>query len=298
MIINRRDSLRFWIEGSWGNVGWKLQRAKTVGSIRKALMPVDTGAQHAIQVFVRPTKVRATAEKLRMRKRESADLFERVRVASHLAQQSLESLTRVEAAAKLATAKRQKKEFQAIQEKRKEEKNHAQKDYEDLLKEDRLLDQRLADERAFFAQNELLHFLQSGRYSFTPIKLANAMAGLPDMGWRQSAKRCAPFKSRTEPGPIYWLFLLVQRAISDSQQEKLSVLECVEQRLQNCKDKKDYRLLEAKRKFYHLKRAIEGTKARKPDRGSLPYRIIAKYQSYATRTNAVESFLEQEQQLK
>jgi hypothetical protein len=54
----------------------------------------------------------------------------------------------------------------------------------------------------------------SGRYSFNPVNLANAMAGLHEIGWRQSAKRCSPFKSHLREGQNWWLFKLICRAIS------------------------------------------------------------------------------------
>jgi len=51
------------------------------------------------------------------------------------------------------------------------------------------LESRLADERAFFSQNELLRFMARG-YAHSPKSFANAMAGLPVIGARQSFRLC------------------------------------------------------------------------------------------------------------
>ena len=298
-LINRRDSLRSWLEGYWGHVGWKLERAKNILDVRKALCCGEIRFNQTIQIFVRSTKGRrATIEKLRLTKSHVFSLSQKVHTAYSVSQQSAESLSRVQAAVQHADTKRQKKELLAISEQRKLEHANAQKNYEEVQKQDRLLRAKYDEENASFAQNELLHFIQSDRYSFTPIKLANAMAGLPEMGWRQSAKLCAPHKQRTDPGPIYWLFLQVDRAISKSKMANLPLLEGLQFALESYKNKEDYRLLEAKRNWYHLRRSIENVHERKNERGSLPFRIIAKYQAYAASKDAIEVFLEKEQQLK
>src|SRR5258708_39237303 len=45
---------------------------------------------------------------------------------------------------------------------------------------------KITDIEAHFAQTELLQFVLSERYIFTPLNFANAAAGLPHMSWRSS----------------------------------------------------------------------------------------------------------------
>lgn len=296
-LINQRDSLMSWLDGSWGRIGWKLQTAKTVGDIRDALLPLDTGGGHAIGIFAHATERKAMAKTLRLRKKEVADFNEEVRVASLRERASQEALDRVKAALQQANAK-QKAEFAKILEERALAHDQARQEYEDLLRKDHLLRQRFDDERAYFAQNELLRFIRSRRYSFNPVNLANAMAGLPEMGWRQSAKRCVPHKPQNVPGMIFWLFRFIVNAISESKSTGLPLVQCVKGRLQNYKDQTDYRLLDAKRNCYHLRRAIESTKTRKHHPRSLPYRITATYQHHRQCQNAVELFHQEEEQLR
>jgi hypothetical protein len=48
----------------------------------------------------------------------------------------------------------------------------------------------LQRESAHLAQSALLNFIQSKRYTPSPLNFAKAMAGLPYISWRQSISRC------------------------------------------------------------------------------------------------------------
>ncbi len=60
---------------------------------------------------------------------------------------------------------------------------------------------------AAFTQNELLDFLRSGRYAFGPRNLADALAGVPYVGWRNSFRRCRRIPS---VGLTNWHYKLVE----------------------------------------------------------------------------------------
>lgn len=80
----------------------------------------------------------------------------------------------------------------------------------DLIAANRLiskLDNRRLLLDAAFTQNELLDFLRSGRYAFDPGNLADAFAGVPFVGWRNSYRRCRriPFVGMTN-----WRYELVE----------------------------------------------------------------------------------------
>jgi hypothetical protein len=57
----------------------------------------------------------------------------------------------------------------------------------------------LDDQRASFAQGELAKIVMERRCALHPLKLANAMAGLPSLSARVSYGRCAKFKCRVWP---------------------------------------------------------------------------------------------------
>lgn len=53
------------------------------------------------------------------------------------------------------------------------------------------LDSTVRDQESYVFRSQLLDFLHSGRLALNPRNLANALAGLPLMGWRQSLTRCS-----------------------------------------------------------------------------------------------------------
>ncbi len=65
------------------------------------------------------------------------------------------------------------------------------------------LSKKLRDQEAYVSRAELLDFLQSRRYAVNPRNLANALAGLPTMKWRQSFARCTHMSFFSEPSFEY-----------------------------------------------------------------------------------------------
>ena len=62
-----------------------------------------------------------------------------------------------------------------------------------LTIEGRDLDKKSLDQETYVYSSELLDYLRSrGRYAVNPQSVANALAGLPRMAWRQSHLRCSP----------------------------------------------------------------------------------------------------------
>jgi hypothetical protein len=69
----------------------------------------------------------------------------------------------------------------------------------------------MLDEKAWLSQVELARFLKSRMAEHTPRNLANAVAGLPDIGCRVSFRRCRKFPFQTEePGFILHTFEFVK----------------------------------------------------------------------------------------
>lgn len=82
----------------------------------------------------------------------------------------------------------------------------------------RALECTLCAQETFLYCSELLDFLQGGRRAVTPKSLANALAGLPDMRWRQSDARCSklPEDGGTQyPYAVFQLMNRVSRRIRD-----------------------------------------------------------------------------------
>ena len=72
-------------------------------------------------------------------------------------------------------------------------------------------ERKLRNQEAFFSQAALVDHIRSKRYSHTPRKLANALAGLPEMNCRRSAARCAKLPYTWGPDMAYTLFLFIDK---------------------------------------------------------------------------------------
>jgi hypothetical protein len=92
-----------------------------------------------------------------------------------------------------------------------------QKSLLDLLEADskqaenelRAIETTFADQEAFIYRTEILDFVRKKEYAREPLKLANALAGLPYVSARRSAQRCSRIKSMVTRSTTYELFELV-----------------------------------------------------------------------------------------
>jgi hypothetical protein len=73
------------------------------------------------------------------------------------------------------------------------------------------LEKRLADQEAHYCRTELLKFTRDRRYAHNPRNLANALAGLPYLGCRRSAARCAKLPYTYEPYVMYRVFEFIEQ---------------------------------------------------------------------------------------
>src|SRR5579875_902323 len=74
------------------------------------------------------------------------------------------------------------------------------------------LEQRLENQQTYWFCSQLLDFLCQARYAVRPLPLANAMAGLPGMGWRASFARTSRMKrSPGEARFAYRVFETISR---------------------------------------------------------------------------------------
>ena len=66
---------------------------------------------------------------------------------------------------------------------------------------------------AEFAKAELLKFSKSGRHRLNPLRIANALAGMPLIGCRRSGMRCAQWECPNAGGQAYQIFRAICRVV-------------------------------------------------------------------------------------
>jgi hypothetical protein len=157
------------------------------------------------------------------------------------------------------------------------------------ISEVRRRETKCRDVEASAAQRELLAFIASQKYEFDPKNLANAVAGLPRIGWQRSHKRCSATKSGLWPHRSFKVFRLIQDASRDRMEDFTDAL-AHELRSLPTRDgfQIDFKQSLCKN-WWFFKRAIaDGAQA---DSESRAYRVFATYQRYVAQPRSNEDLL-------
>jgi hypothetical protein len=187
-----RDALVWLLSVTWPDIGWQLPQATTLEELRQALEPWrGHPSEHTVVHFLRPTSIAAISpEEIRTMRKTHGEAIKRLREAQERNDRSLETSHTLELAMNdVQAAQRQAMAvelFGAWGEKKKAREVLA------LARDtERKLTEELRNKEAGLAQAELLDYITKKKYARDPRGLANAMAGLPDLGWPQSHERCS-----------------------------------------------------------------------------------------------------------
>lgn len=135
----------------------------------------------------------------------------------------------------------------------------------------------LRGREAYICQFELLDFLTSQRYTLAPLSLANAMAGLPLIAWRQSIKRCAEKIQRNGGTLSYQIFEEVTRALAGPPKTASRAVAQVRMHLVKKRRKPGPAILMLREDFYYLRASIEAIYLQRLPRNAIPFRVSAEY---------------------
>jgi hypothetical protein len=130
---------------------------------------------------------------------------------------------------------------------------------------------------AYLSQAELLDFVRSKRYAITPLNLANAMAGVPFIAWRQSVLRCRNLKEKPLPGLGYLTCKELTQALRTVPRSAEVAASRVKTYLQDRKHGGRYEVRKLKDDWYYLRLSILTVSELEQPRASIPYRIHAEY---------------------
>jgi hypothetical protein len=281
------------LERYWAQVGWEIGRAKNLQQLRAAFGPIRESSGR-LDFFVRPSISRATTHTARSTQKRVWRLNEQIRRGYENERELRERLDRARNALQQAKDASETAHIESIRQERERAFLAFSAKYEKLQQEERDLRNQMMNEWAYIAQNELLTFIHSGRYTINPLNLANAMAGLPQMGWRQSTKRCQKLQERPGPGFGYSTFKLIDRVYNKSSKRHFLAVFKAELRKQ---PKKNFAAMEMKRNWYYLQRAIKEVLQEKMLPGKVPFRIMAEYRRNMSSRTSVDLVFEEEEQL-
>jgi hypothetical protein len=141
---------------------------------------------------------------------------------------------------------------------------------------------RERDEEHTFS--ELLNFCQSHRSRVTPRRTANALAGLPLIGWRQSAKRCSDYAAKYEKyrgrpagGIRYETVQMLRRAFYNWDPKERSLIHEVESYLRRRTSTPTWVVRDLCKNWRFLRKAIGKVRINERERDKFPYLVAAKY---------------------
>ena len=269
------------LEESWPEIGWALQQIRqrptsTIEDVRKSFQPVkekphNSGLanpfyREAVK-FAKPTGVRRN----RMR-------VGKLHVEIHHSRAKLTDIQRsiwdAEEALKIAAPEERNPVQEEIT-----RRHHCLHQVETDINRLRIacdaLDKESLDEEAYVYAHELLDFLQSGRYALNPQSVANALAGLPTMRWRQSYLRCSPIRLQ-QPRLDYQILRMILKLWKRHHDEsKESLIEFFRGQLPKLPRKLGYARDFLLENWRDLKLAIEECLDRKHEGGEAPYTLTS-----------------------
>lgn len=206
-ILARRETFVGVFEELWGEIAWELQRCKKESDLIRALSPLREipFIQEVIAVFFQESK-----------RRLPATIVRGVRIRLHRVQHDCadSQISKEHAIAQLKDAdevlrQSPRRKYRVIKRERKKRRKEASlrtREWRELSGLKTELETKLRGLEAGFARQEILKFLRSKRYELNPLSLANAFAGLPYMGWRQSMRRSMEQPSMSVNGLDYRIF--------------------------------------------------------------------------------------------
>jgi hypothetical protein len=230
-LIQHRNTLLTLLGAHWAEFAWELGKVRNVEEITSALKPfVGKYGSNLVRFLVKPsvvdpglTKIRKTRGELSAAAIAAQNSFEAFNRQREQCNQTRTFMDRVSQAETGKSSKSKKVDLESpdLQQVRKEDalrRKELEKVEEALCDADKHRDclaERLAVEESGFAQAELFDFISGNRYAFTPENLAKAIAGLPEISWRQSFLRCSTllkdsrFSHMVKPGvhPNYDVFM-------------------------------------------------------------------------------------------
>ena len=299
MLRRALAELQFVLEQSWGLIGWELKHVRTLGDIRAVFSAVTGFNGPRLDLFRKHPTERTTPAALRLLREELADALDENRKAYAAFMQSKEAAER---ASQVLAGAQDEKSRQSVQSlkaafgRKYEEASAALEIYGARIHE---LQSKLDRQEAYFAQSQLLDFIQSGRREFTPLNIAMAMAGIPLLTARVSCERCSALNPGVEPGHAFQMFQAVEGVFARQPGDMDDSIERMRAYLLAFKTEQlPPHIAELRNNWYFLESAIVAAyRVSKPRSSALPYSIFAEYKRRLECQSQMDVLLAQENRL-
>jgi hypothetical protein len=292
-LWGNRDHLVWLFEVTWADVGAKLAKIKTPAQVYDALKVSEQqnrqNLHYVTQILLRQSSSPATAKLLNERRRQLDDLHKSTLEADGYRQKCRESLELADRAASPGLSEGEKVVVEEERARRAKKFAEAEAEHNLATSREEKMEQLLRDGEAYFARAEFARFLRSNRYRLTPVNVANALAGLPIIGWRQSAKRCKGQACPGANGLSIQVFETIRRIIQ-SGTRRSELVKHAERWLRTQRNTKSLGVPELRKSWYYLRWSIKTVleaSPRVPTR-ELPHEIAREYWGRKNRPSNVD----------
>ncbi len=302
-LFGARDHLLWLFEETWPDVGERLPWIKKPADVLDAIRVWDhpnlsTGNHYIAKCLLRSSSIPVTQKWLSSRRLELGKLNTAVRSAYDTREKCRQDLDTAERAMSDQLSDSDKAAVLDQVSRRGQKLSDAKTEYDTLERQQRELQELLLDGEASFARDEFAQFRLSERYRLTPINIANALAGLPYIVWRQSMTRCKKHPSTHGEGQSIQIFRTIERIVRFCVRRS-DLAGHAEIYLRDRRTKKSLGASELRRKWYYLRWSIKTVLDANPrvSTRNLPFAITREYWRRTNRPSNVDALFEEEERI-
>ena len=276
-LRGNRNRLLSVFEASWDHAGWAFNKIRKPAHVREALGVLEPEREtFLVELLLRPTASRMSMKELRKTNRDWIDLGESIRIASDELFRRQKLVERAKEALAI-TSNTDRDRISAILAECDAALARAHETYASKISERKALEDKVKDGFAYFARTEVADFCSKKRYIRNPFNTANALAGLPYIGWRQSMKRCLDWKL-DDLGSGRQSVIETMASIVKSCGSRTKLIDRTEQRLRDRLTGNSRVISDLAENWYYLRESLKRTSREKGiSTKELPYRIAQIY---------------------
>jgi hypothetical protein len=300
-LWNMLQHLRWLLETTWDEVGALLSTVRTMADLIDVLKPWEKRleqSEYPVRSLLRTSESRADSRLLYRRRKQGGELHTRYLDAFAWIGKCWESLERfLMIPTEGMTAAEQSVICDAIYE-RGRILARAGEDCIELREKEKNLDDLIRDGEAYFSRTEFLRFCRSERYSLNPFNVAKALAGLPFIGCRQSAKRCRKWPENSG-GLSYGIFCILKQIVNANVRRSDLIGDADKWLEARFPRGNKYAITDLRENHYYLRRSIRAVLEQHTKRARLPGAISREYWKRKSNPTALDrAFAEDERIVK
>ncbi len=298
-LWNVREHLIWLVETTWDEVGCTLSGIRTLAGLRAALKPWEKRYEQeeiAVRALLRPTEKPATSKLLRRQRKQLGELHKRYLSSYEWIEKCWDSLDRF---LQIPLSEVSGAEQQVICDEivvHTRTLLHAGAECLDLKSREKELEELVKDGEAHFARTEFLRLCTNKRYSLNPSNIASALAGLPFIGYRQSARRCLKWPSEGSGGLSYQIFRAIQRIVQSSARRSELVGDA-EKWLRSRRSSESFGISDLQTNWHYFRRSIKSVLDQGVKRSRLTSAISQEYWKRKTHPSHVDRAFEQDERI-